>query len=91
MTEVLETVWPDESFAQFGGHVLERLARTKEGMKALRHKRFRVRVTIEMDPYAPAVAPISQNDPYVTLKECLHVDDIMAADIPDSSATATGQ
>lgn len=31
------------------------------------------------------IAPISQNDPYVTLSECLHVDDINAADIPDSS------
>lgn len=33
------------------------------------------------------VAVISQNDPYVTIKECLHFDDVMAADIPDSTAS----
>jgi hypothetical protein len=31
------------------------------------------------------IAPVSQNDPYVTLSKCLHVDDIAAADVPDSS------
>lgn len=32
------------------------------------------------------LAPISQNDPYVTIGECLHQDDVAAAQIPDSSA-----
>jgi hypothetical protein len=31
------------------------------------------------------LASISQNDPYITLSECLHVDDIAAAIIPDST------
>jgi len=31
------------------------------------------------------IAPISQNDPYVTLSECLPPDDIAAASVPDSS------
>lgn len=33
------------------------------------------------------LAAINQNDPYVTLSDCLHVDDIAAADIPDISKT----
>lgn len=33
------------------------------------------------------LAPTSQNDPYVTIGECLHLDDIKAADVPDSSAS----
>lgn len=32
------------------------------------------------------LAPISQNDAWVTIGECLHVEDIEKADIPDSSA-----
>lgn len=31
------------------------------------------------------LAPISQNDPYITIKECLHQDDVAKAEIPDSS------
>ncbi len=34
------------------------------------------------------LAPVSPNDAWVTIKECLHVDDVMAADIPDSSAAS---
>jgi hypothetical protein len=32
------------------------------------------------------IAPISQNDPYITIKECLHIDDIIAAEIPPPPA-----
>jgi argonaute-like protein implicated in RNA metabolism and viral defense len=31
------------------------------------------------------VAVTTQNDPYVNIKDCLHVDDVVAADVPDSS------
>lgn len=31
------------------------------------------------------LALISQNDAYVTLSECLHLDDVKAATLPDSS------
>lgn len=31
------------------------------------------------------IAAISQNDPWVTIGECLHVEDISAAEIPDST------
>ena len=31
------------------------------------------------------LAQTSSSDPYVTLSECLHVEDIAAANIPDSS------
>ncbi len=31
------------------------------------------------------LAVASNNDPYVTLGECLHVDDVAAAEIPDTS------
>ena len=31
------------------------------------------------------IARVSQNDPYVTIGECLHTDDVAKADIPDSS------
>lgn len=27
------------------------------------------------------------NDAYVTIKECLHIDDILKADVPDSTKT----
>jgi hypothetical protein len=33
------------------------------------------------------LAATSSNDPWVTLSECLHVDDIKSATIPDSSKT----
>lgn len=35
------------------------------------------------------IAIVTQTDPYVTIKECLHIDDVMAASIPDSSAKTT--
>lgn len=31
------------------------------------------------------LAATTPNDAYVTLSECLHVDDIVAADVPDST------
>jgi hypothetical protein len=31
------------------------------------------------------LAQTSHNDPWVTIGECLHIDDIKAAEIPDSS------
>lgn len=31
------------------------------------------------------LAAISQNDPWVTLSECLHMDDIKIAEVPDST------
>ena len=31
------------------------------------------------------MAPMSQNDLYVTLSECLHLDDVAAANLPDTS------
>jgi hypothetical protein len=31
------------------------------------------------------LAVISQNDPYINIKDCLHVDDIAKADVPDST------
>jgi hypothetical protein len=31
------------------------------------------------------LAQINQNDAYVTISECLHLDDIAAASVPDSS------
>ncbi len=31
------------------------------------------------------IARIGDNDPYVTIGECLHMDDIAAATVPDSS------
>ena len=31
------------------------------------------------------LAPTSQNDPYVTIGECLHLDDVSAAEIPDTT------
>lgn len=34
------------------------------------------------------LAPISQNDPYVTIGECLHLDDVAAATVPDASKPA---
>jgi hypothetical protein len=50
-SDTVEMIWPDSNFAQFGGHVLERLfhARTQMQSDALHEKRFTVRVTIEID------------------------------------------
>jgi hypothetical protein len=48
-SEKIETIWPDESFAQFGGHVIDRLFNTRHEMRELRG-RYRVRVTIETFP-----------------------------------------
>lgn len=31
------------------------------------------------------LALLTPNDPYVTIGECLHIDDVAKADIPDSS------
>lgn len=31
------------------------------------------------------LAAISQNDPYVTLSDCLHMDDVAKASVPDST------
>lgn len=42
-------------------------------------------VSAQSDTCNGRIAPISQNDPYVTLSKCLHVDDVAAAEIPDSS------
>jgi hypothetical protein len=56
MTQTIETVWPDDSFAQFGGHVLQRLFEVKDEMASVREKRYRVRVTIEIDPMPLAPA-----------------------------------
>lgn len=30
------------------------------------------------------IAAVTQNDPYVTIGECLHMDDIAKADVPNS-------
>ena len=54
MRQTIEADWPGDSFAQFGGHVLERLFEMKAELAHLGDKRFRVRVTIEIDPYTPA-------------------------------------
>jgi hypothetical protein len=35
------------------------------------------------------MAAINQNDPWITVGECLHIDDISAASIPDASAVPT--
>ncbi len=63
-SDTVEMVWPDSNFAQFGGHVLERLfhARAQIQSDASREKRFKVRVTIEVD--AEETAPDSgRSDP----------------------------
>jgi hypothetical protein len=66
MPERFETTWPDKSFAQFGGHVLERLfvlhnelanavgdfRLSALGETPARHKQFTVRVTVEVQPIA---------------------------------------
>jgi cephalosporin hydroxylase len=35
------------------------------------------------------LAEIKQTDPWITVGECLHIDDIAAASIPDASAVQT--
>lgn len=56
--EVFETTWPDRSFTQFGGHVLERLFQIHERMvlsttdSSLPPKpqpRFKVTVRVEVE------------------------------------------
>jgi hypothetical protein len=34
------------------------------------------------------VSPLTGNEPYVTISDCLHVDDVAKADVPDSSQGA---
>lgn len=34
------------------------------------------------------IAKISTSDPYVTIGQCLHIDDVKAAEVPDSSKPA---
>lgn len=41
-------------------------------------------VIAQSDTCNGRLALTTQNDPYVTLKECLHIDDISAADVPIS-------
>lgn len=31
------------------------------------------------------LAPTSQSDPYVTIGDCLHLDDVAAAEVPDTT------
>ncbi len=57
-TEKIEIVYPDDSFAQFGGHVIERLFQTRAEMRDLGKKRYRVRVTIETFPLGESGALI---------------------------------
>jgi len=45
-------------------------------------------VSVSSDTCNARLAIPTQNDPYVTLKECLHVDDVVAASIPDSTVAA---
>lgn len=54
-SDTVEMVWPDSNFAQFGGHVLQRLFHARAQMQAdtFREKRFKVRVTIEIDAEVP--------------------------------------
>lgn len=47
MPETFETTWPGKSFAQFGGHVLERLLALDKRLRLDESKRYTVRVTIE--------------------------------------------
>lgn len=37
------------------------------------------------------LAVITPNDAYITVKECLHLDDVAAAVIPDSGPTSKSQ
>jgi hypothetical protein len=41
--------------------------------------------TAQSDTCNGRIAVKSLSDPYVTLKNCLHVDDIKSASVPDSS------
>jgi hypothetical protein len=42
-------------------------------------------VSAQFDTCNGCLAKISDSDPYVTIKECLHIDDIARAEAPDSS------
>ncbi len=42
-------------------------------------------VNAQSDSCNGRVGAISSNDPYVNINDCLHVDDIAAATIPDAS------
>lgn len=42
-------------------------------------------VTAQSSTCNGRLAPTSQNDPYVTIGECLHLDDISAAEVPDTT------
>ena len=41
--------------------------------------------TAESDTCNGKVSPLSPNDQMVTINDCLHVDDVLAASIPDST------
>jgi hypothetical protein len=60
LAEVFETVWPDKSFAQFGGHVLERLFDTHREIAAIGDRRFSVKVIIEVGPIPEEGEDVSQ-------------------------------
>ena len=42
-------------------------------------------VNAQSDTCNGRLAVTSQNDPYVTIGECLHLDDVAAAEIPDTT------
>ena len=44
-------------------------------------------VNIQTDTCNARLANVNPNDAYVTIKECLHIDDIAKAEIPDSTKT----
>lgn len=43
------------------------------------------RVNTGADTCNARLTPLSENDPYISLKECLHIDDINAANVPDTT------
>lgn len=42
-------------------------------------------VNAQSDTCNGRLAQTSQNDPYVNIKDCLHLDDVSAAEIPDTT------
>ncbi|MFZ3043884.1 MAG: hypothetical protein WA058_02120 [Minisyncoccia bacterium] len=42
-------------------------------------------VNAQSDTCNGRLAPTSQSDPYVNIKDCLHIDDVAAAEIPDTT------
>jgi hypothetical protein len=42
-------------------------------------------VNVQSETCNGRLAQTSQNDPYVTIGECLHLDDVSAAEIPDAT------